>query len=155
MDLQGHAQGPWSFPTYSSTCLSRILPAFAMPNFSWGTPGIEIPPPTATSLTQPVPRTFSKLSFDPQGVYDLRRMLGALPPYPGQYTTNQFRFNAADVAFFAAGCSNDGKHVTAHDEFHSTLVSMYQPAGKFGTDSRHKLRDVTQKLVFDAVCPAN
>ncbi|KAF8163963.1 hypothetical protein BJ912DRAFT_935312 [Pholiota molesta] len=115
--------------------------------FSWRTPGVEVTPPTAKAIDQPVPVRFSELRFNPQGVYDLRRMLGALPDRPGAYTTNQARFDAADVAWFAAGCSTDGKHTVPVEEFHPVMERMYKDG--FGPESRRILKEKVQKLMFD------
>lgn len=119
------------------------------PPFSWGTPGVNKTPPTSTAFAAPVPTHFKTLSFNPQGVYDLRRMLGALPSRPGEYTAHQKRFNAADVAWFAAGCSTDGRHSFGSNEFHPVMASMY--LDKFGPDSRRDLKELTESLLFDVV----
>ena len=119
------------------------------PPFSWGTPGIDKPAPTNTAHASPVPTRFKTLSFNPQGVYDLRRMLGALPSRPGEYTAHQRRFDAADVAWFAAGCSTDGQHAIDRHQFHPIMTNMYLDG--FGPDSRRDLKDLTQSLLFDTV----
>ena len=122
--------------------------AFLIMAFTWE-PGIRITPPTANADHVSVPSSFDKLSFDPQGVYDLRRMLGTAPAFPRGYTDNQHRFDAADIAWFAAGCATDGKHAFPPTETHPVMTRLY--LGKFGSESRHKLRERTQNLVFDAV----
>lgn len=117
--------------------------------FSWE-PGINITPPTADADNITVPTSFDDLTFDPQGVYDLRRMLGSSPSDPQGYKNNQHRFDAADVAWFASGCATDGRHAFPHDEVHPIMTRMY--LGKFEPDSRRILKDRTRSLVFDAVC---
>lgn len=117
--------------------------------FSWGTPGIEVKPPTAQAADLPIPKRFSDLEFTPQGIYDLRQMLGALPGYPGEFTSHQACFEAADLAWFVSGCSTDGRHVIPADEFHPAMERMYSQ--KFGPESCRLLKERVQKLVFDSV----
>ncbi len=119
------------------------------PTFSWGTPGIEKPAPSKAASVSPVPTHFRTLSFNPQGVYDLRRMLGALPTRPGEYSAHQRRFDAADVAWFAAGCSSDNQHTIGRSQFHPVMANMYRD--KFGPESRRELKELTQSLLFDVV----
>ncbi len=116
--------------------------------FTWE-PGINITPPTADANHVALPSSFDELTFDPQGVYDLRRMLGTAPTYRGGYMANQHRFDAADIAWFAAGCSTDGKHTFPHTEFHPIMTRLHLHAA--GPDGRRILRERIQSLVFDAV----
>ncbi|KAF9470953.1 hypothetical protein BDN70DRAFT_939304 [Pholiota conissans] len=118
------------------------------PSFAWRTAGVNIPPPTAQSLTQPVPKRFSDLRFSPDGTYDLRRMQDAVPEYPGEYSNHQDQFNGSDIAWFATNCSTDNRQVIGPNEYHPVLEHIF--SDKFGPESRRKLREQTQKLVLDA-----
>ena len=107
-------------------------------------------PPYSTS---PVPSKLGDLKFNPLDVYNLRRFIGALPENPGAYTMFRDRFDAADIAYFAAGCSTDGKHDVGTNRFHSMIKDMYScKYGSFNYESRKKLRDRVQALTFDMVC---
>jgi hypothetical protein len=107
-------------------------------------------PPFATS---PVPSTLGELKFNPLGVYNLRRFIGTLPEDPKAYETFCTRFDAADIAYFAAGCATDGEHNVGKDRFHLMVEDMYScKYGSFSYESRKKLRDRVQALTFDMVC---
>jgi hypothetical protein len=107
-------------------------------------------PPYSTS---PVPSNLGDLKFNPLDVYNLRRFIGALPENPGVYATFRDRFDAADIAYFAAGCATDGKHDVGKNRFHSMVKDVYSCRyGSFNYESRKKLRDRVQALTFDMVC---
>lgn len=122
-----------------------------MPNqpFFWGTPGINVQPPTKKCAGSPVPTNFSTLEFDPEGVYNLRQMLGALPSFPGAYTRNQDRFDSADIAWFSSGCSTDENYA---NQIESNLTRMKKGKPKYDANILCGFEEKTVKLVFDAVC---
>ncbi|KAF9473484.1 hypothetical protein BDN70DRAFT_899741 [Pholiota conissans] len=117
-------------------------------SFAWCAAGVNITPPNADALTQPLPRRFADLKFSPQGMYDLRRLQDAVPEHPGEYTAHQQQFDGADIAWFATNCSTDNRHVIGPNEYHPVLEHIFSE--KFGPESRRKLREGTQKLVLDA-----
>ncbi|KAF8874790.1 hypothetical protein BD779DRAFT_1678569 [Infundibulicybe gibba] len=73
----------------------------------------------------PLP-SWDQLKFNPLGIYNLRRRLGAFPTEPGIFTAYKSRFEAADVAWFAAGLSVDGKHELPKDSFHPLFIESRQ-----------------------------
>lgn len=76
-------------------------------------------------------------------------MLGALPSFPGAYTRNQDRFNAADIAWFSSGCSTDDNYA---NQVESNLARMKQGEPKYNANVYHDLEKKTVKLAFDTVC---
>ena len=115
-----------------------------------------VPPDNVEKLpysTSPVPSNLGDLKFNPLDVYNLRRFIGTLPGSPGAYATFRAHFDAADIAYFTAGCYTDGKHDIGADRFHLMVKDMFScKYGSFNYESRKKLSDRVQTLTFDMVC---
>lgn len=116
--------------------------------FTWGVP-VTIPcPPGGTG---PIP-DWAELKFNPLGVYNLRRRLGALRREPGVFTEYQRNFTAADIAWFAAGAATDDTHQSGCRGFHQLFDIAREGGGKDGSRLRGELEDTIQGLTFDMVC---
>ncbi|KAJ3491484.1 hypothetical protein NLJ89_g11333 [Agrocybe chaxingu] len=118
----------------------------ANPPFSWGTSvNVPVPPGAQDTITQR-----PSLCFNPVGLYDLRRHLGALPQTPGIYNLYKRRFDLTDIAWFAQGSAmkND---IIQNDRFHSEFKALRDgtPSGDAGMDARSKLRSKVLDGVFD------
>jgi hypothetical protein len=106
---------------------------------------ISTPPGGATDT---VP-SWSDLKFNPLGLYNLRRRLGAVPDQPGAFMRHKHNFLHSDISWFAAGLHTDGQHVTPVDQFHILFQTAREHTG-FGLHA-HKLRNEVRNNVRDAV----
>ena len=101
----------------------------------------------------PYPLPWTSLAFHPLGLLDLRRRLGkpsSLDPVLAK--TLQARFEAADLAWFAAGLASQSCNIH-QDEFYpelSVLRSNTEKDSK-GTEARAALRKRVRDLTFDCV----
>ena len=120
-----------------------------MHNWNWGIP-VSIPEPLGAG---PQPQKWNQLKFNQIGLFDLRRRIGAFASEPGVYEEHRTRFDAADLAWFAAGLSTEVVHLTqnAFPPDFSTL-RLAAPTGQAGSYARSALRTRVQKLTFDLVC---
>jgi hypothetical protein len=116
---------------------------------NWGVP-VNIPEPPGVGV-QLLP--WQELKFNPVGLFNLRRHLGALPCKPGVFTTYQEHFLASDIAWFAAGLSEDGDHHTAMDTFHRLFSTLHEnvPSGSVGQLLHKELQTNIRNLTFDLV----
>ncbi|KAJ7233792.1 hypothetical protein C8J57DRAFT_1249687 [Mycena rebaudengoi] len=121
--------------------------------WDWGLPGISIPPPPGPEHSAPtsLPPSWEDLKFNPIGLYNLRRRLGVFPNQPGVYTTHKPRFDAADLAWIAAGASEDGRHHVAALQFFSAFFVLRNslPTDEAGWAQRKGFSGMIQKLIFD------
>lgn len=101
----------------------------------------------------PLP-AWSKLKFNPVGIYYLRRHLGFLSQEPGIFKWHQQLFLAADIAWFAASASEDGQHSVNQDTFHPSFHVFREnsPAGRNGNTLQANLHQHICQLIFDLVC---
>ena len=120
------------------------------PPFSWPIP-VDIPvPPGGNEKLIP----WSHLKFNPLGLYHLRRWQGVFPTERGFFISNQPRFEAADVAWFAAGMHEDGAHDHPCDHFHPLHNDVRREISDGYTDpkaERKALEKRVQNLTFDLV----
>jgi hypothetical protein len=107
-------------------------------------------PPVASAQ----PLAWSDLKFNPLGLYSLRQRLGLLSDQRGIFTRYQQSFLASDIAWFAAGASEDKKHHVHPNTFHSLFgVSRENtPTGVPGNKLRAGVRQHLRQLTFDLVC---
>ena len=107
---------------------------------------------TTSLATSPVPSTLGELKFNPLSVYNLHRFISTLPEDPKAYETFRTHFDAADIAYFAAGCATDVEHNIGKDRFHLMVKDMY--SCKYGSFSYESCKrcDHVQALTFDMVC---
>jgi hypothetical protein len=121
------------------------------PPFSWPIPvDICVPPGGNETLTP-----WSRLKFNPLGLYHLRRWQGVFPGERGLFVANQSRFEAADVAWFAAGMHEDSAHDHPRNKFHPLHNDVHQEVSTAYTDpkgERKLLEKRVQDLTFDMVC---
>jgi hypothetical protein len=99
------------------------------------------------------PLGWNLLRFNQIGLFDVRRRIGVFATEPGVYDTHRAKFDAADLAWFAAGLSTDVLHLTQNvfpPEFHVLRQGM--PSGDPGSQARAAIRTRIQKLTFDLVC---
>jgi hypothetical protein len=61
---------------------------------------------------------WANLKFNPLGIYNLHHHIGALASEHGVFTRYQQWFKAADIAWFAAGSSEDNHHHIPADTFY-------------------------------------
>jgi hypothetical protein len=86
--------------------------------WNWGL-HVNIPPPAGASSQ---PAKWNKLQCNPIGLYDLRRRLGVLQVPVGTFLTNQSRFLASDLVWFADGSHKDGNHQVVANHFHPSFL---------------------------------
>ncbi|KAJ6568721.1 hypothetical protein B0H19DRAFT_1373239 [Mycena capillaripes] len=121
--------------------------------WNWGIPGLQLDPPPMAQGADPTadPPNFQDLKFNPIGLYDLRRRLGVLHRQPGIFTTFRAKFDAADLAWLAAGASDDGQHgvplETFFPAFHTLRKSL--PPASVGREQRTLFSNRIQKVIFD------
>ena len=96
-------------PTFSSMAPSL---------FNWGAPVDITMPPSGDGTVPP----WTDLTFNPLGLYNLCRRIGILAGEPGIFTRYQSHFKAADVAWFAAGASEDNNHYIPANTFHQAFA---------------------------------
>ena len=120
-----------------------------MQRWNWGIP-VTIPEPPGAS---PQPQSWNQLTFNQIGLFDLRRRIGIFASEPGVYNDHHTRFNAADLAWFAAGLSTEVLHLT-QNAFPPELSTLRHatPSGQVGSHARSALHTHIQKLTFDLVC---
>jgi hypothetical protein len=96
---------------------------------------------------------WSELKFNPVGLCNLRNRLGLFPKEPGIFTRNQERFLASDIAWFAAGASDDDNHYVRPDTFHPLFNVCREnlPTGRQGNQLWTSFRQNLQQLTFDLV----
>jgi len=96
---------------------------------------------------------WTALKFNPLGVYNLRRRLGALSREPGVFMRYKDRFLNSDISWFASGLHNDGQHTTSRDTFHPLFLTAreHTGVGEPANKLRNKLRDSVRDHVFDMV----
>ena len=146
-----------SITVYNPLHVQRRLPqAFFMSSkiskstkFKWGVP-VTIPIPPFGDGEVP---SRSDLKFNPLGIYNIRHRIGVLANEPGIFTHYQHRFEAADIAWFAAGTSEDGNHHVSTDTFHHAfnVVRSELPSGDKGGKWCKLLWTRLMKLLFDVV----
>lgn len=114
----------------------------------------HIPVPIPARPSPYVP-DWSRLKFNPLGLYDLRRNLGAFPDEPGIFTTYKNQFMQSDIAWFAAGLHSDGQHTTPVDGYHPLFFTVreHTGTGEPAKKLRNHLRDSIRDAIFDMVSP--
>ena len=97
---------------------------------------------------------WSKLKFNPLGIYNLQHHIGVLAGEHGIFNRYQCQFDGANIAWFAAGCSQDNGHYIPADSFHPAfnIVQAHLPAGEEGGQWRKQLCSQLMDLLFDVVC---
>jgi len=105
-----------------------------------------------TFLGDPTP-LWHDLKFNAVGLAYLRQKLGRLESTPGIYERYQPSFDAADIAWFAAGLHNDGNHIGRPNTFHPMFLigREHSPKGEQGNKERNALRERVRSLIFDLV----
>ncbi|KAJ7291870.1 hypothetical protein C8J57DRAFT_1212290 [Mycena rebaudengoi] len=121
--------------------------------WNWGLPGTVIPFPPGPGDSEPTPNPpdYSQLKFNPLGLYNLRRLQGILVNQPGIYNTHKAKFDAADLAFLAAGASEDNQHKASRATFASAFFALRDslPATDTGRDLRRRFSKSIQMLLWD------
>ena len=108
---------------------------------------IAIPLPHNTG---PSPLPWTSLAFHPLGLFDLRRRLGKPSLDPNLSKSFQARFEAADLAWFAAGLASQSCNIH-QKEFYPELFVLRTNTEKDskGTEARAALRKRVRDLTFD------
>jgi hypothetical protein len=120
-----------------------------MQHWNWGIPVAISEPPGASAQ----PLAWDLLKFNQIGLFDVRRRIGVFATEPGVYDRHRAQFDAADLAWFAAGLSTDVLHLTQNafpPEF--DVLRQGMPLGQAGSQARAAIRTRIQKLTFDLVC---
>jgi hypothetical protein len=118
--------------------------------FCWPIPVNIRAPPDGNGTIIP----WSKLKFNPLGLYHLRRWQGVFPAKSGFFVANQARFSAADITWFAAGMHSNGQHAHAQDHFHTLHNSVFDQMSTSYTNpkkERKALGNQVLNLTFDMV----
>lgn len=100
----------------------------------------------------PSPLPWTSLAFHPLGLLDLRRRLGKPPLDPDLSKSLQPRFEAADLAWFAAGLASQSCDIQ-QEEFYPELIVLRSNTERDskGTEARAALRKRVRDLTFDCV----
>ena len=118
----------------------------------WGIPNVEVDDPMNSHKLPITP--WPSLKFHPVGLVHLRRYQGVFPYTPLFYKTKKESFDAADIAWFAAGLHKDGNHHnTSNNSFHPEYVDLYNNCGinKETRPYRKALLKKVLELIFDLV----
>ena len=121
----------------------------------WVVPGVEISDPLGADKLPLTP--WQSLKFHPIGLVHLRRYQGLFPYLPEFFKVKQASFEAADLAWFAAGLHKDGNHHRAQDSFHPEYLDLYNVCGleKETRPIRKALLGKLLNLIFDLVSLSN
>jgi hypothetical protein len=115
-------------------------------------PTLYLQPPVGYS-GKPVP--WSDLKFNPLGLYSLRQRLRVLSASEQHriFTRFQQSFLASDLAWFAAGTSEDKTHHVELNTFHPFFGASREntPTGEAGNKLRAGVRQNLRQLTFDLV----
>ncbi|KAJ7041289.1 hypothetical protein C8F04DRAFT_1253353 [Mycena alexandri] len=119
--------------------------------FNWQVPGISIPVPPSRNPLPAQPEPWDNLKFTPTGQYDVRRHLGVVLDEFGRFNRSRPRFLASDLAWLAAGASEDGHHTPASDKFSPEWHDLWNslPTGTTGSDARKQFINHVRQLLFD------
>ena len=100
----------------------------------------------------PSPLPWTSLAFHPLGLLDLRRRLGKPPLDPNLSKSLQPRFEAADLAWFAAGLASQSCDIQ-QEEFYPELIVLRSNTERDskGMEARAALRKRVRDLTFDCV----
>ena len=105
------------------------------------------------SLPTTDPPPWQDLKFNPLGLYNLHRRMGILNHQQAVFTQFKSNFLASDIAWFAAGTSDDNSHYWQPDSFHPLFQKSREglPVGKAGDVLRANLCSNIRHLLFDMV----
>jgi hypothetical protein len=78
---------------------------------------IHLHRPSGVKSQTPLP-PWQGLKYNLVGLYALQQCLGSLSHEPGIFTRFQQNFMVSDIAWFAAGASEDGEHYLKLNQFH-------------------------------------
>ncbi|KAJ7294038.1 hypothetical protein C8J57DRAFT_1491390 [Mycena rebaudengoi] len=109
-------------------------------------------PPTHIGLPAKKPLTWENLKFNPLGCFDLRRRLGIFKHLPLLWNTYRQRFLASDLAWLAAGASDDNKHhLGARQTFHPQFDGLRDsvPQDNVGYMAWKAFSESIRKLIHD------
>ncbi|KAJ7062972.1 hypothetical protein B0H15DRAFT_958755 [Mycena belliarum] len=124
-------------------------------NWNWNTTkhtSLPVPPPTHVGYPTAKPLPLHRLQFSPLGLFDLRRRIGIFANDHKMWNMYAQNWRASDIAWFAAGASDDGMHYPGHGQgFFSELVKFREslPLNEAGYEARKAFGQEIQKLVHD------
>jgi hypothetical protein len=116
----------------------------------WGF-ATDIPtPPGGASQTIPA---WNDLKFNPLGLYNLRRRLGALSDQPGVFARHRGGFLQSDISWFAAGLHTDGQHTIPMNQCHPLFLTAREHTGigERANELRNKTKESVRDAIFDLV----
>ncbi|KAJ7511767.1 hypothetical protein B0H11DRAFT_2214644 [Mycena galericulata] len=135
-----------------STTAPPTSPAQRPASFNWRVPGVTVPvPPTRVPLSVTRITPWDRLEFTPAGAYEVRRHLGVDVDEYGRFNLSRDSFLASDIAFLAAGASEDGKHSDFPYQFFPEFHALYKstPKGSVGSVARKDFGMKCRQLIFD------
>ena len=101
----------------------------------------------------PTPSWRNLRKFNTLSVYNLRHLEGTFPHAPGFFDAYHAKFNAADIAWWAAGTQRDGQHDHANNAFHAMYHEFMETGSSPGAKADRKaLLAKMQALLWDIVC---
>ncbi|KAJ7716701.1 hypothetical protein B0H16DRAFT_1741035 [Mycena metata] len=123
----------------------------AVSTFRWGVAGVSIPLPPSRQPIPVQPVAWDNLTFTPGGAYDLRRHLGVTFDELGRFNRSRNKFEAADLAWLAAGASDDGRHSLPSEQFYPEFHDLYDsvPTGVSGQQARRDFSNSVRALIWD------
>ncbi|KAJ6573775.1 hypothetical protein DFH09DRAFT_1311864 [Mycena vulgaris] len=122
-----------------------------MSNWNWRVPGVQVRTPATRIPISTTPASWSSLTFDPLSVFDLRRHLGARMDEVGRYMTSRSKFDTSNIAFLAAGASDDNQHNVDPSQFFPEFDDLRNvtPMGPAGNVERKLFTELARKTMWD------
>ncbi|KAJ6544860.1 hypothetical protein DFH09DRAFT_1088398 [Mycena vulgaris] len=130
--------------------MSTTVPPSA---FNWGDPTVTVStPPTRVPIPTNI-TPWDNLQFTPFGAYEVCRHLRAQMDAAGHFNRSRQKFLVADIAYVAAGTSDDGRHMVMGDLFFDEFHHLYDslPPQKLGKEAWKVFAGRIRRLVFDLV----
>ncbi|KAJ6536528.1 hypothetical protein DFH09DRAFT_1091283 [Mycena vulgaris] len=121
--------------------------------WNWNVPGAHVTVPNTQQPLSPTPQDWASLSFDPVSAYDLRRHLGVATDEAGRFMASCQNFLASDVAYLAAGASEDGQHAIDPNSFFPEFDHLRDvtPLALPGNIERKIWLELVWKTIFDLI----
>ncbi|KAJ7695222.1 hypothetical protein B0H17DRAFT_1198911 [Mycena rosella] len=112
-----------------------------MSNWNWRVPGVNVHTPATRIPISTTPASWSSLTFDPLSAFDLRRHLGA----------HTDEFDASDIAFLAAGASDNNQHDVDPSQFFPEFDNLRNvtPMGPPGNVEHKLFTELARKTMWD------
>ncbi|KAJ6605050.1 hypothetical protein B0H10DRAFT_2229151 [Mycena sp. CBHHK59/15] len=128
-----------------------------MANWNWLVPGVSVRVPVTQNPIAADPMAWDSLTFGPMSLFDLRRHLGARTDEAGRFMASRRRFEAADIAWLAAGASDDGQHEVERNRFSPEFDTLRNetPIGTAGSAERKIFMELVKGTMKDLATKAD